>query len=61
LFGRNSLGGTLLLDTKRGGNTPEATATLGAGSFGEQTATITAGGKVSGVDGFVAATGSNDP
>jgi outer membrane receptor protein involved in Fe transport len=60
LFGRNSLGGTLLLDTKRGGNTPEATATLGAGSFGEQTATITAGGKVSGVDGFVAATGSNE-
>ena len=60
LFGRNSLGGTLLLDTKRGGSTPQATATIGAGSFGEQTATITAGGKLSGVDGFVAATGSNE-
>ena len=60
LFGRNSLGGTMLLETKRGGDTPQATATIGAGSFGEQTAAISAGGKFSGLDGFVAASGSNE-
>jgi iron complex outermembrane receptor protein len=60
LFGRNSLGGTLLLDTKRGGDRPEADLTLGAGSFGQQTATVTAGGKVAGIDGFIAATGLNE-
>jgi iron complex outermembrane recepter protein len=60
LFGRNSLGGTLLLDTKRGGDTPEADVTLGAGSFGQQSATITAGGKLDGVDGFIAASGLNE-
>jgi iron complex outermembrane recepter protein len=60
LFGRNSLGGTLLLTTRRGGDTPEATLELGAGSFGQQTATVTAGGKVAGIDGFIAATGENE-
>jgi iron complex outermembrane recepter protein len=60
LFGRNSLGGTLLFSTRRGGDTPEASVTLGAGSFGEQTATITAGGKLAGIDGFIAATADNE-
>jgi len=60
LFGRNSLGGTILLDTRRGSDVPEATLELGGGSFGEQLATITAGGKVHGVDGFIAATGLNE-
>ena len=60
LFGRNSLGGTMLLDTKRGGDTPQATATVGAGSFGQQVASVTAGGKLSGIDGFIAAAGSNE-
>lgn len=60
LFGRNSLGGTILLTTRRGEATPEALVELGAGSFGEQIATVTAGGKADGVDGFFAATGMNE-
>jgi outer membrane receptor protein involved in Fe transport len=60
LFGRNSLGGTILLTTRRGGDTPEATVELGGGSFGEQLATVTAGGKVAGIDAFIAASGSNE-
>jgi iron complex outermembrane recepter protein len=60
LFGRNSLGGTLLLTTRRGGETPEATVTIGGGSYGEQTLTTTLGGKLGGVDGFLAFTGENE-
>jgi iron complex outermembrane recepter protein len=60
LFGRNSLGGTLLMTTKRGEDQPEATAEIGGGSFGEQIATVTAGGKADGFDGFVAASGENE-
>jgi|HubBroStandDraft_6_1064221.scaffolds.fasta_scaffold28532_2 iron complex outermembrane receptor protein len=60
LFGRNSLGGTLLMTTKRGSDTPEASAEVGGGSFGEQIATVTAGGKLGGIDGFIAATGENE-
>jgi outer membrane receptor protein involved in Fe transport len=46
LFGRNSLGGTLLIATKRGEDQPQMTAEVGAGSYGEQVATVTAGGKL---------------
>jgi iron complex outermembrane recepter protein len=60
LFGRNSLGGTLLVTTKRGGDQPKATAEIGGGSFGEQIATVTAGGKADGFDGFLAASGENE-
>ncbi len=60
LFGRNSLGGTLLLTTRRGGEVPRATVEVGAGSFGEQVATVTAGGMVHGVDAFLAAAGLNE-
>jgi iron complex outermembrane receptor protein len=60
LFGRNSLGGTLLMTTKRGGDKPELTGQIGAGSWGEQIATVTAGGKINGIDGFIAATGENE-
>ncbi len=60
LFGRNSLGGTLLMTTKRGDETPEATAELGIGSWGDQLATVTASGRQSGLDAFVAATGENE-
>jgi len=60
LFGRNSLGGTLLLTTRRGGDTPEATLEVGGGSFGEQTLTTTLGGKLDGIDGFLAFTGENE-
>ena len=60
LFGRNSLGGTLLMTTKRGEDQPEMTAAVGGGSFGEQLATVTAGGKADGFDGFVAASGENE-
>ena len=60
LFGRNSLGGTLLMTTKRGGDRPELTGQVGVGSWGGQLATVTAGGKVDGIDGFIAATGENE-
>ena len=60
LFGRNSLGGTLLIATKRGEDQPQMTAEVGAGSYGEQVATVTAGGKLDGFDAFVAATGQNE-
>jgi iron complex outermembrane receptor protein len=60
LFGRNSLGGTLLMTTKRGGDQPDMFAEVGGGSFGEQNATVTAGGKLGGIDGFIAATGENE-
>jgi outer membrane receptor protein involved in Fe transport len=60
LFGRNSLGGTLLLTTRRGEDHPEATLEIGGGSFGEQTLTATAGGKLGGIDGFFAFTGENE-
>lgn len=53
LFGRNSLGGTLLLETRRGGDTPEADLEWGGGSFGEQTLNASAAGKLGGIDGFV--------
>jgi outer membrane receptor protein involved in Fe transport len=60
LFGRNSLGGTLLLTTRRGGDKPEAEISIGGGSFGEQNLAVTAGGKLDGIDGFVAFTGENE-
>jgi iron complex outermembrane recepter protein len=60
LFGRNSLGGTLLMTTKRGDDIPEATGQLGVGSWGDQVATLTAGGKSMGVDAFIAGTGENE-
>ena len=60
LFGRNSLGGTILLTTRRGTDTPEATLQVGAGSYGEQLLTTTVGGKRGGVDGFLAFTGENE-
>jgi outer membrane cobalamin receptor len=60
LFGRNSLGGTILLTTRRGTDTPEASLQVGAGSFGEELLTATAGGKAGGIDGFMAFTGENE-
>jgi iron complex outermembrane recepter protein len=60
LFGRNSLGGTLLMTTKRGSDTPELTGQVGVGSWGDELATVTAGGKVAGIDGYIAATGENE-
>ncbi len=60
LFGRNSLGGTLLLFTKRGTATPEASLQVGGGSYGEQDLSFTAGGMLAGIDGFIAGSGSNE-
>ena len=60
LFGRNSLGGTILFTTRRGGDRPEAELTVGGGSYGDQVLTATAGGKRAGIDGFVAFTGENE-
>jgi len=60
LFGRNSLGGTLLLTTRRGGTKPQGDISWGMGSFGEQTLSLSGGGKAGGIDGFIAATGTNE-
>lgn len=60
LFGRNSLGGTILLTTRRGTDKPEAELSIGGGSFGEQMLSATAGGKLGGIDGFIAFTGENE-
>ena len=69
LYGKNSLGGALLLTTRRGGPTPELTATLGAGRFGERVVNVSAGGRVpagphagplAGLDGFVLASASDE-
>jgi iron complex outermembrane receptor protein len=60
LFGRNSMGGTLLLTTKRGTDRPEATGQVGVGSWGEQVATVTNGGKLGGIDAYIAASGENE-
>ena len=60
LFGRNSLGGTILLTTRRGTDTPGASLQVGAGSFGEEVFTATTGGKAGGIDGFLAFTGENE-
>ena len=45
LFGRNALGGALLLFTRRGTDTPESSIEVGGGSFGARYATITSGGR----------------
>ena len=60
LFGRNSLGGTILLNTRRGTDRPEAEITVGAGSFGQAVLTATGGGMLGRVDGFIAFSGEND-
>ena len=65
LYGKNSLGGALLLTTRRGTAAPELAAEVGAGRFGEWTTSVTAGGRLAkgalaGVDGFVAASGSGE-
>lgn len=60
LFGRNSLGGTILLFTKRGTETPEASLQIGGGSYGEQDLSFSAGGMLHGTDGFIAGSGSNE-
>ncbi len=59
LFGRNSLGGTLLLTTNRGTSKPEFEIEAGGGSFGQQSLTVTGGGKIGRVDAFFAAAGSD--
>ena len=60
LFGRNSLGGTILLTTRRGDDRPDAELEVGGGSFGERNLALTAGGKLGGFDGFIMASGSNE-
>jgi outer membrane receptor for Fe3+-dicitrate len=60
LFGRNSLGGTLLLSTKRGGDKPEGEVEAGGGSFGGKIFSFTGGGKANGIDGFLALTGNDE-
>jgi len=43
--------------TKRGTDTPEASLTLGGGSYGEQDLAFSAGGTWHGMDGFIAGAG----
>ena len=60
LFGRNSLGGALLLFTRRGTPTPSANVEVTTGSFGERVGTISAGGVSRGIDGFIMGSASNE-
>ena len=60
LFGRNSLGGALLLFTRRGTDTPSADMQVSGGSFGEQVGTLTAGATLHGIDGFVMGSASEE-
>lgn len=60
LFGRNSLGGAILLDTRRGSATPSADIEVTGGSFGEQVLTLSAGGVTHGIDGFIMGSASNE-
>ncbi|MGZ8378953.1 MAG: TonB-dependent receptor [Gemmatirosa sp.] len=60
LFGRNTLGGTLHLATRRGEATPTAEIEADAGPFGYRGARLSAGGRASGMDGFVMARTSRE-
>jgi outer membrane receptor protein involved in Fe transport len=60
LYGKNSLAGALVLTTKRGTYTPEASAAFEAGAFGYLGARVSAGGVIDDVDGFVMARGTEE-
>jgi outer membrane receptor protein involved in Fe transport len=60
LFGKNTLGGALLLTTARGTATPHVAADLDGGAFGYRNARITASGMANGLDGYLMASGSDE-
>ncbi len=60
LYGKNSLGGALVLGTKRGTFTPELSASLEAGAFGYLGARVSAGGVIDDVDGYIMARGTEE-
>lgn len=55
VFGKNSIAGSLLLFTERGGDEPTLSTGFEAGSFGYRGARVTAAGRVGGFDAFVMA------
>lgn len=60
LYGKNSLAGSLLLFTRRGTDTPVLDAELARGPWGYDGATLTAGGRTRGLDGFLMARASRE-
>lgn len=60
LFGKNTLGGALLLTTARGSAAPHLEANLDGGAFGYRDARVTASGMTRGLDGYFMASGSDE-
>jgi outer membrane receptor protein involved in Fe transport len=60
VFGLNTLGGAITLQTKRGDRYPGASVELDGGSFARRQATIELGGASGDVDGFLAANATSD-
>jgi len=60
LYGKNSLGGALVLGTKRGTFTPQLGASLEAGDFGYLGARVSGGGVMDDVDGYIMARGTEE-
>lgn len=60
LFGKNSLGGALVLFTRRGDSTPRLRASLEAGGFGYRAARVGAGGMLGGIDAYLTARGTEE-
>ena len=55
LYGKNTLAGAMLLFTQRGEDVPVLSGGLSAGSFGAYGATVEAGGRKDGLDGYLSA------
>lgn len=60
LFGKNTLGGALVLFTKRGEATPHLSAELQGGAFGFRGARVSASGARAGIDAFLMARASEE-
>ena len=60
VFGKNSLAGSLLLRSARGGNDPELHGELGVGSFGEHEGHVRASGMLRHIDGLLLVSASGD-
>ena len=60
IFGKNSLAGSLLLFTDRGGSTPRVSGQFDAGPYGYRGGHVLAGGKLGEVDGLLMARASDE-
>lgn len=60
IFGKNSLAGSLLLFTDRGGSTPEASGQFDGGPYGYRGGHVMASGKLGDIDGLLLARASDE-